>query len=139
MKVIDGNGLLLGRIGSYAAKAALLGEEVKIVNAEKVVISGTPQLVFAREKQKRDRIGYPLKSAKHPRLPDRYLRRAVRGMLPHKKGRGKEAFKRILCYVGVPAEFAGKEKTIKDAQAKKLPTLKYTTVGEVCYWLRGKK
>lgn len=138
MKIINGEGLLLGRLCSYAAKAALLGEEVKIVNCEKVIVSGDKKKVFAKEKQKRDRRGYPLKSAKLPRLPDRFVRRTVRGMLPHKKERGQEAFKRVMCYTKVPEEFAGKMETIEKAKADKLPTLKYVEVGKICDWLKGK-
>jgi large subunit ribosomal protein L13 len=140
MKVINGEGLLLGRLCSYAAKAALLGEEVKIVNCKKVVISGDKKKTFANEREKRWRKGYPLKSAKLPRLSDRFVRRAVRGMLPHKKGRGLEAFKRVMCHVGVPGELeAEKMETIEKAKADKLPTLKCVTVGEICNWLKGEK
>lgn len=139
MKIINGEGLLLGRLCSYAAKAALLGEEVKIVNCEKVVISGDKQKVFALERQKRLRKGYPLKSAKLSKIPDRFVKRAVRGMLPHKKERGREAFKRVRCYVGVPGEFSGKMETLEKAKAEKLMTLKYVKVEEICNWLKGKR
>jgi len=139
MKIINGEGLLLGRLCSQAAKAALLGEEVKIVNCGKVVISGDRKKVFANEKAKRDRGGYPLKSPKLPRLPDRFVRKTVRGMLPHKKERGREAYKRVMCYVNVPGEFSSKMETIEKAKASKLPTLKYTNVKDVCNWLRGRK
>ncbi len=139
MKVIDGEGLLLGRLCSYAAKAALLGEEVKIVNCEKIIVSGSRKKVFADEKQKRERKGYPLKSAKFSRLPDRFVRRAVRGMLPHKKERGLEAFKRVMCYVGIPKEFEGDMETIEKAKVEKLPTLKYVKIEDICNWLKVKK
>ena len=139
MKVINGEGLLLGRLCSYVAKAALLGEEVKIVNCDKVIVSGDRKKVFANEKTKRDRKGYPLKSAKLSKLPDRFVRRAVRGMLPHKKERGLVAFKRVMCYNTVPAEFEGKTETIEKAKADKLPTLKYVKVVDICNWLKGKK
>ena len=138
MKIINGEGLLLGRVCSYAAKAALMGEEVKIVNCEKIVISGDKQKVLAQELQKRRRRGYPLKSSKLSRLPDRFVRRAVRGMLPFKKERGRLAYKRVMCYPGLPEEWADKAETLEKASAKKLPTLKYTTVGEICRLLRGK-
>ena len=49
-------------------------------------------------------------------------------MLPdHRKGRGKIAYKKIKCYVGVPKEFqeskkivGGKEKGIKFIQIKEI-------------------
>ncbi len=137
--IIDGEGLLLGRLCSRAAKAALLGEEVKIINCEKIVISGDKKKVLANEKERRERKGYPLKSAKFSKLPDRYVKRTVRGMLPHKKGRGQEAFDRIRCYVGVPEEFAGKAEIIEEAKVSKLPSMKYVTVEEICNWLKGMK
>lgn len=139
MKVINGEGLLLGRVCSTAAKAALLGEEVRIVNCEKIVISGDKQQTFAKEKAKRDRKGYPLKSAKFSRLPDRFVRRTIRGMLPRKKERGRTALKRIMCYAGLPEEFKSQMITVEKCKAEKLPTLKYTTVKEICNWLRGKR
>ena len=131
--------MILGRMAAVIAKASLLGEEVNVVNCEKMVVSGRKTNTVAQEKQKRDRKGYPLKSAKFSRLPDRYVRRTIRGMVPWKQARGKEAYKRVMCYVGIPAGLADKEMiTIKEASMKKLPTLKYITVGEVCKRLGGK-
>lgn len=64
----------------------------------------------------------------------------MRGMLPWKKARGKEAYKRIMCYAGVPKELEGvKKEVIEEAKATKLPILKYVTIGELCDWLRGKQ
>lgn len=138
MEIINGEGLLLGRLCSYAAKAALLGEEVRVVNCEKIVISGGKTNTFNLEKEKRKRKGYPLKSAKLSRLPERFVRRAIRGMLPWKKTRGREAFKQVMCYEGIPDELASKELiSLPEASIKKLPKLKYTTVGEVCKHLKG--
>ncbi|MDP3989851.1 MAG: 50S ribosomal protein L13 [archaeon] len=139
MKVYDGKDMILGRLASQVAKDLLLGEEVAIVNCESVVISGRKINTVERETQKRDRKGYPLKSAKHPRLPDRFVRRIIRGMLPWKFTRGKEAYKRVMCYRGVPDEFVNQPLiTIKKASSKKLPTLRYMTVGEVCKTIGGK-
>ena len=139
MKIYNGEGIILGRLASMAAKDVLLGEEVRIVNCEKVVISGKRENTQAHEKQRRDRKGYPLKSAKFSRLPDRFVRRSVRGMLPWRQNRGREAFKRVLCHIGLPQEFASQEMIVLSKEtAQKLPTLKYTTVGEICRALGGK-
>ncbi len=142
MKIYNGEGIILGRLASLAAKQALLGEEVKVVNCEKVVISGRKANIFAWQRQRRKRKGYPLKSQTHSRLPERMVRRAIRGMLPWKQARGREAFHRVLCYQGLPAEFASQAmmtapEVTKESMAK-LPTLHYTTVGELCRLLRGK-
>jgi large subunit ribosomal protein L13 len=140
MKIIDGQGLLLGRVCSYAAKAALMGDEINIVNCEKLVVSGNKKRILANETVRRSRKGYPLKSAKFSRLPHKYVKRTVRGMLPYKKERGLLAFKKIKCHVGVPPEFSEqKAESIIGANIDKLPTLNYLTVEQICNWLRGKK
>lgn len=139
MKIYNGEGMILGRLAALAAKDALLGEEVKIINCEKIFVSGKGTKVLANERQKRERKGYPLKSAKLTRMPDRFVRRTVRGMLPWKQARGKEAFKRVMCYRGVPETLNSKELiTVKEASVSKLPTLKRITVGEICKQLGGK-
>ena len=38
--IIDGEGLVLGRLASTVSKRLLNGEEITIVNAEKIIISG---------------------------------------------------------------------------------------------------
>ena len=139
MKIYDGKDMILGRLAARVAKDALLGETVRVINCEKIVVSGKKTKVVAEEKEKRARRGYPLKSAKRIRLPDRHVRRAIRGMLPWKQSRGKEAFKRIMCYIGVPQEFADKEGIVlQDASVKKLPNLKYITISEMCRSVGGK-
>ncbi len=138
MKIINGEGLLLGRLAGEVAKGALRGEEYAIVNCEKIVISGKPELVVAREAQRRLRKGYPPKSQKLSRRPDFFVRRTIRGMLPRKKGRGIEALKRIRCYTSLPQELASKTlQTIAPAHSQKLPTRKKITVGDVCRALGG--
>ena len=40
MKIIDGTNAILGRLASYTAKELLKGEEIIIVNCEKIIITG---------------------------------------------------------------------------------------------------
>lgn len=129
--IIDATNLILGRLASFAAKKALLGEDIKIVNCEKAVISGRKKYLLERYKLKFDK-GVALKGPYFPRMPDRIVRRTVRGMLPYKKQRGREAYKKVMCYTGVPEE-AAKEKllTIKEADASKLPTAKFITIEKI--------
>ena len=48
-----------------------------------------------------------------PKRPYGLMKRAIRGMLPdYRVGRGREAWKRIKCYVGIPEEFKN-EKMVK--------------------------
>ncbi|MBW2991964.1 50S ribosomal protein L13 [Candidatus Woesearchaeota archaeon] len=136
--IIDATNLILGRLASYAAKNALQGEDIKIVNCEKAVISGNKKYLLEKYKLKFDK-GVPLKGPYFPRMPDRIVRRTVRGMLPYKKPRGREAYKKIMCYTGVPEELS-KEKpiTIKEADASKLPTTRFLTVEKISKHLGAK-
>lgn len=139
MKIYNGDNMILGRLAARVAKDALLGEEVTVVNCEKIIVSGSKETNFARATQKRGRYGHPHRSQTHSRLPDRWVRRTIRGMLPWKQARGKEAFKLVSCHVGVPADLAGKELiTLKDSAMSKLPNLKYQTIGEICSHIGGK-
>ena len=47
MKIYNGENMLLGRLASRVAKDALLGEEVKVINCDKVIVSGKKVQVFA--------------------------------------------------------------------------------------------
>jgi large subunit ribosomal protein L13 len=131
MIVIDAKDMIVGRIATFVAKQALLGEEIAIVNSEYAVLSGHKKRVLATWQKKRS-MGTWATGPFYHRGPDRMLRRMIRGMLPHKQEKGRDAFKRIMCYLSVPQEFEGKElMTIEKAHVKKLPTLKYTTLKEL--------
>ena len=128
MKVIDGKDAIMGRLASYAAKQALMGEEVIILNCEQVVITGNKDSIRADFDAKRTRIGSGQMGPKISRSSDKIVKRAIRGMLPdHRKGRGKIALGKIRCYVGVPKEFQGVKKI---SGGKELPS-KFITVGEI--------
>jgi len=118
--IIDATELILGRVASTVAKRLLQGETIVIVNAEKAAISGR-RLSVVEEKKALLEVGHPGKGPLHPRRPDQIVRRTVRGMLPWKNPKGKEAYKRLRAYIGVPDEFRGKEtQTIPEANAQRL-------------------
>ena len=74
-----------------------------------------------------------------PKTPDRLVKRIIRGMLPNKQERGREALKRIRCYIGTPENFKDKDiKLVKNTDISKLKTVKYITIGEISKLL-GKK
>ena len=127
MKIIDGTNAVLGRLASYSAKQALLGEEIVILNCEKVIITGNRKNIRERFEAKRKRIGSGQKGPKHSRLAHLIVKRAVRGMLFHRSGRGKEAFRRIKCYEGVPEEFKDAKKIV----GSKEKTAKFIHVEEI--------
>ena len=122
-EIVDASNLILGRMASYVAKKALNGNRVVVLNAERAIISGTKERVVARAKQKLKTrtLGNLEKGPVHPRKPDGYVRRVIRGMLPWKKTSGKEAFHRVRVYIGTPDEFKDRPATrIADADASKL-------------------
>ncbi len=138
MIIIDAKEQIVGRIGVVAAKHALLGDDVAIINCEAGVISGREEHVFAKYKQKRDR-GVPPKGPFIPRMPDRFTRRIIRGMLPMANSRGRTAYKKIMCYMGTPKEFEGKQTlVVPGANASKLPTNNKTTIHAICKFLGAK-
>ncbi len=138
--IINGDGLLLGRLASITAKRALAGEEIAIVNAEKAIISGSRARVLANYRHKRERGA----SGAHwgpfvPRRPDHLMKRTIRGMLPYKRPRGVEAMARIRCYVGIPVDLAGKEMEVpEEVHMNRLNNPAYITLGAVCTFLGAK-
>ena len=101
--IIDATELILGRVASTVAKRLLQGETIVIVNAEKAAISGK-RLSIVREAKTFLEVGHPRKGPLHPRRPDQIVRRTVRGMLPWKKPKGKQAYKRLRVFLGLPKE-----------------------------------
>ncbi len=132
--VIDADGQVLGRLASIVARRLLNGERIVIVNAEKALISGKPLSVLAWYKDrlaKRTHYNPEKTGPKHPRRPDNIVKRAVRGMLPRKKPRGREALRRLRVYIGIPDEYRNAPKIkIRDAIPKNT-RIKYMTVGEL--------
>lgn len=110
MVVIDGTNTSLGRLASFAAKQALLGKEISIVNCDEVVITGKPRNNILDYRVKRQRGGASLKGPFFPKHPERIVKRTIRGMLSYKQGRGRSAFKNVKCYNEVPKEFESAKK-----------------------------
>jgi large subunit ribosomal protein L13 len=136
--VLDGDGLLLGRMASMVAQRAMRGEEIAIVNAEKTVISGSRARVLANYGHKRSR-GSREGGPFFPRRPDHIVKRTIRGMLPYKRTVGSDAFRRVRVYVGVPVEFVGSEREVlESAHMNRLNNPKFVTVGAVSTFLGAK-
>ena len=116
--IIDATNATLGRLASYVAKQALQGNEIIIVNVERAVVTGRKKNILEHYHQRISRGGTAQRGPYFPRTPERIMKRTIRGMLPnYRMGRGKEAFKRIRCYEGIPEKYkevkmikAGKEK-----------------------------
>lgn len=129
--VIDGENLLLGRLCSIVAKRLLNGEEIAIINAEKVIVSGSRAMVLEEYYVKRVR-GSVEGGPFYPRRPDHILKRTVRGMIPYKTRPGAAAFKRVKTYVGVPYEFKDAEvEVLEEAHRDRLSSARYVTLGAI--------
>ncbi len=133
MEIIDGEGLILGRLASEVASELLKerGKRITIVNAERVLISGSKVSILKDYKRRKDQ-GSREQGPYFPKMPDRILKRTIRGMLPYKRERGRDAFSRLRVYLGIPREYARQErKRVENADAERLSIAKYVTLGEV--------
>lgn len=116
--VVDASDAIVGRLSSKVAKMLLEGKKVIIINAEKAKISGKKESIIRKYLVRRSLQSKqnPEKSPKWPKVPNLLLRRIIRGMLPRKKAKGREAFKRLKVYVGNPLNLNGSkiEEALKD-------------------------
>ena len=137
---IDATNLIAGRIGSHVAKQALLGHTIDIFNAEKAIVTGNKNSVEEHYWLRKRDLGQPQTGPFVSKMPDRFLRRMFRGMVPHKHPRGKTAYGRIMCYIGVPTQFKNvKPITLPHADLSRLKTTKYITIGALCKTLGWKE
>ncbi len=115
--LVDADGKNLGRLAANIARVLLgkhkpsftpgveLGDYVVVVNAERVAVTGTRSSMKLDTKMYHKHSGYPggLKSVSlRDQLrehPDRVIRDAVWGMLPHNK-MGRAVLKRLKVYSG---------------------------------------
>jgi large subunit ribosomal protein L13 len=133
MILIDAKDQILGRLCSEVAKRLLNGETVNVVNAEKAVIVGDPDMTMKEFRQKRAR-GDPYHGPFYPKTPERVFKRTVRGMLPYKIARGKQALKRLRVFISIPSELSGKDFTKIEGTACKFER-KCMTLGKVAEML----
>lgn len=139
--IIDGKDLILGRLASFVSKRLLEEERVTIVNAEQIVISGRREATFdAYDAWLETRnIANPRKGPFHLKRPDELVRRAIRGMLPFDKPKGRRAYRRLRVHIGVPEELAGKEiKGLPEASIERLGTRRFIRIGELSKHLGGR-
>lgn len=137
--MLDAKNQILGRLASFAAKRAIRGDTVIVLNAEKAVISGKRRSVVEEAKHRLNTrtLGTQSNAPVHQRRPDLYLRRVVRGMLPWKKAKGRAAFHRVLVFMGVPDEYSGKTAVrVPGADATKLLS-PYVTLEELAKEIGG--
>ncbi len=136
VKVIDGNNLIYGRLSTHIAKMLLSGEEIVIVNADKVAVTGSREFLLGRFKERRE-IGSVRKGPYYPRTSNQILRRSIGDMLPKKKAKGSDALKRCKVYSGIPPEYKeSKFETVEEARNEKVA--RFLTLNEIAKSLGGK-
>ena len=115
--LVDANGEILGRIATRIARVLLgkhkptftpgveMGDYVVVINAERVAVTGTKSSTKMETKMYHRHSGYPggykaisLRDQLQQH-PDRVLRAAVWGMLPHNR-MGRALLKRLKIYAG---------------------------------------
>jgi large subunit ribosomal protein L13 len=135
---IDATNKIVGRMATFVAKRALLGDSINILNCDKAVITGAKDMLVRKYRHRAELTH--MKGPYFPKMSDRFVRRIVRGMVPHKQKKGADAFRRVMCYIGVPENF--KDKKFQqiagtDVIERKVP--KYVTISTICKLIGGKE
>jgi large subunit ribosomal protein L13 len=126
--VVDARDCILGRVASQVAQRTLDGERVAVVNAERAVITGSEDDVM-EVYRKRAEVGSD-KGPRYPKRPDRIFKRAIRGMVPYKETRGREAFENVRVYVGNPYD-EDDAAVLEDTSLDRLSNIKFISLGDV--------
>ena len=130
---IDATDCIAGRMCSQISKLLLKGHNVRVVNAEKTMMSGNRYMIIDsyRKFLTISSATNPINGPVHPRRPDRILTKMIRGMLPKRKSSGISSFKRLRVYISVPPELKdAKMETFKNSKIRK-PQSYYLSLGDV--------
>jgi large subunit ribosomal protein L13 len=139
--LLDATDKILGRFCSQIAKLALLGNNIVIINAKDAIISGTKDNIHENflKNLNISTATNPRRGPFWPRRPDTFMRNVIKKMLPRKKYRGKEAYKRIHIYIGdIPERFQKRYQKlipleINNADKKRLSYYnKFITLENLC-------
>jgi large subunit ribosomal protein L13 len=134
--VIDARDCILGRVASQVAERALEGERIAVVNAEQAVITGRKEDVIGTYR-KRTELGSD-RGPYYPKRPDRIMKRSIRGMIPYKRPRGREAFENVRVYLGNPYEGDREGELLEDTSLDRLSNIKFISLGELSERLGAK-
>ncbi|MFB6093424.1 MAG: 50S ribosomal protein L13 [Halanaeroarchaeum sp.] len=125
--VVDARDCVMGRVATNVAERALDGERIAVVNAEDAVVTGSEEDVLEKY-ETRSELGSDRGPA-YPKRPDRIFKRAIRGMLPYKKDRGREAYSNVRVYVGNPFDEDGE--LLEGTSIDRLSNTRFVTLGEI--------
>jgi large subunit ribosomal protein L13 len=147
-QLVDATDKILGRFCSQIAKLALLGKNIVVINAKDAIISGTKNNIHENflKKLNISTATNPRRGPFWPRRPDTFMRNVIKKMLPRKKYRGKEAYKRVHVYIGeIPERFKKRYQRlipmeIDNADKKRLSYYnKFITLENLCVRLGWNK
>ncbi len=124
--VVDARDCILGRVASQVAERAMDDERVAVVNAERAVITGRESDVTEKFQARREHGSD--RGPMYPKRPDRIFKRSIRGMVPYKTPRGREAFENVRVYVGNPYDEA---EVLEGTSLDRLSNIKFVSLGDV--------
>ena len=78
--------------------------------------------------------GSSLKGPKYSRVADRLVKRMIRGMLPREKAKGRDAIRRLKCYIGNGELEKDDLKNVIKLKYKK--PMKYSSIKEILRLLK---
>ena len=128
--IIDAKDGVVGRIASYAAKQALFGKRVVILNCNDALLTGRRNMILEQYSHMRSRGRGAQKGPIIPRVAEKLMKRTIRGMLEYTQRRGEAALDRIICYNKVPKEFESAKK-ISLVRELKIRTVKLGEVAKI--------
>ena len=124
-KVLNADNKIVGRLATKVVRIVKKGEDVKIVNSEKAVISGSRDKVVEDYRQKYER-GSKYTGPHYPKRPDKILKRIIRGMLPDNS---EDENTKVKTYLGNQEELEVDNSKVKEGED--LKTKNYVKLGEV--------
>ncbi|KAK6089690.1 hypothetical protein P3W45_001332 [Vairimorpha bombi] len=110
--IVDASEHVAGKLASKIAKLLLEGNKVTVLCTERAILTGPLDRSIAKFKSfmnKRCRVN-PRKGPYHHILPSMRYYRIIRGMIPYKMYKGREAMKNLEVHEGIPAEFENSER-----------------------------
>ncbi len=131
--VINADRQVLGRVASAVAKMLLDGKKVAVINAGNAVVSGDKRVLIKKYRTRlnlQDKAN-PEHSPYWPRRPDMLFKRIVRGMLPYRLPRGKDAYRRLLVFSEAPKEFEGSKPGSMETKDTRAMYVRTTTLKEL--------
>lgn len=127
---IDATGTVLGRLASLAAKTALNGKKVVVLNCNKIVITGNKDVILKDFRDTMAKVRGRHKGPFYPKKPENLVRTSIAGMLP-KTDRGRAILKNIEVYRDVPADYANNKAVNPEHLKKSEHVKKFTTIEHI--------